>query len=124
MSVEKTYEDIVVSCRKCKNNFLFEGEEQKLFEEKGFKPRSLCFYCRPRSIKDKEARRKKLEFEEEISKIEPRVYYCKICKMEEKETPKQIFFRQQCGFEPRKKCLTCKNREFTQNMEKQKQQKQ
>ena len=41
-----TFEDTMLSCKKCGNEFLFSASEQKFFKEKGFYRPSMCKQCR------------------------------------------------------------------------------
>ena len=40
------YEDVTVSCRDCKVDFLYTGGEQRFFVEKGFSAPTRCKACR------------------------------------------------------------------------------
>ncbi len=41
-----TFEDKMLTCKKCGNEFLFSAKEQKFYKEKGFFKPSMCKECR------------------------------------------------------------------------------
>lgn len=44
---EEVFEDIALTCRECKNEFVFSAGEQKFYKEKGFQNQpKLCKACR------------------------------------------------------------------------------
>lgn len=96
------FEDQVIFCCDCNQEFMFDAGTQQFFITKNLLPPKRCFYCK----QDKKDTHKKKFEGEPIT--EPHTFFCKICKLKHDMPVYEVIYFKQNGYELRTKCKKCK----------------